>query len=632
MNKFLLLTILLLTTFFSSFSQIREVEESAKYAPKHATTSVAALADYLTANENTDRQKALNIYTWIVHNIELDIKAYTEKKVHYETAEYVLKKRKGISHDFANLFLKLCESANIETHLITGHIFTDNKSITTNFYKANHSWNSVYLDGEWHLVDVTWGCGVISKQQTKSSFFKKKSNFYRPQFISKVDYSYFCTSPKLFIETHLPSNPVWQLLEYEVTVQDFIAGRFPFANTVVRNSAKLDEYILLEDAESFYIDAKNAISYNKKNFSTMGVASLKMAESMLDKKDSTISKEELHDILSKYYEEATNSAYSYLRFIDLYSSIEIDALKLWVRHYLQQPIDKRQKFIDRNWINKDEIKEKNEQITSAYNYYQELKHKLGQKKYPELKKPRREVDYDEFYIGVQQARLVGIDSAISVSFEHHKTLEVEKDTINAKLEHASRDLRNLSSRQIKFLGRLEYLLKANVSLNILEHQAHQVMHVESNIKILSQQVKALEKLRTENHTVLSKQTSVLKRLYKDKQELLKGLYIKSKCNEAYKEEYDKITVSTKSIFHKQLDEKYHQYEKLKEHVSTLEIVNENLTQQKELIKQLDAIVIAFTDLKTKEIEKDAQEAKNMCDNIIQVSLEKANSIKKNKTL
>ncbi|ANQ52502.2 hypothetical protein MY04_5170 [Flammeovirga sp. MY04] len=631
MNKSTLLTIILFLT-YNCYAQIREVREEAKYAPKYATTSVTKLSSYLTDNARSDRQKALNIYTWITHNIELDIKAYNDKKQMFESAEDILKKRKGVSHDFANLFLKLCEKANIEAHLITGHIFTDNKSITTNFYKANHSWNSAYLDGEWHLIDVTWGSGIISKQQEKKSFFKKKNEFFKPQFINKVDYSYFCPSPRIFIETHLPSNPIWQLLEYEVTVQDFIAGNFPLVNEPIRNSPFLDEYILLEDAESFYIDAKNAITYNKRNFSTMGVASLKMAESILNKKDSTITKEELEKELTKYYEEATSSAYSYLRYIDIYSSIEIDALKLWARHYLQQPIEKRQKFIDRNWINKEEIKTKNDEVNNAYSYYQELKYKLGQKNYPELRKSRRQVDYDEYYIGVQEARLVGIDSAIAISVQHLAALEVEKDSIVSKLDKASRDLRNLSARQIKFLGRLEYLLTANVSLNILEHQAHQVMHVENNIKILSQKVKTLEKLRIDNHMVLSKRTSVLKRLYKDKQELLKGLYIKSQSNDSYKKEYDMITINTKAIFNKQLDDKYHQYEKLKEHVQTLEVVMENLSRQKELIKRLDDIVVAFVDLKTGDIKRDALEAKNICDNIIQTSMQQKNSIKKNKIL
>ncbi|WP_281613195.1 transglutaminase domain-containing protein [Flammeovirga sp. SubArs3] len=593
------------------------VKEYAKYSPNSASKSIERLANYLTKNESSDIQKAMNIYTWVVHNISLDIKVYNEKKIRILTPEQVLKRKKGTSLDYSALFSALCEEVNIPSRIIVGYVFTDNKSITTNLYKANHTWNAINIDSAWYLVDTMWGSGIVVKEKSGKN---SKSSFHAPTFIKKVDYTFFKPSPHVLIESHLPSNPNWQLLEKEVDIKDFITNTFPEKNRTKNRSEVLDSYLEMNQAEYLYADAKSALSYNKKNFSTMGYASLLMAK---DKNDSEL---KTRDRL-QYLEEAKTSAYSYIRFIDLYSSIESEALKLWIRHYLETPIAKRQKFIDRHWINKDQIKQKKIQVQNHEQSLNTFKHKLEDKKYPALNKPRRQVEYDEFYVNVQEARLYGVDSALQVAIVSVDTLEKRRVDLIKKIDKSSRDLRNLSARQIRFLSRLDYLLQANVSLKILEHQANQVMQVEHNINVLTRQVKDLEEERYYNHKTLSKQISTIKRLYVDKQNILRGLYIKSQAQPQYKEMYDKVTIELKVIFNQQLHEKEEAYNKLKEHVFTLEKVNVNLTEQKEMIAHLNKVIDDYKSLKIGEVKREADETKLFCDFIIQESLQKGTALK-----
>lgn len=35
---------------------------------------------------------------------------------------------------------------------------------------SDHTWNAVYLDGRWHLLDSTWGSGAVDDSFTKFTF------------------------------------------------------------------------------------------------------------------------------------------------------------------------------------------------------------------------------------------------------------------------------------------------------------------------------------------------------------------------------------------------------------------------------------------------------------------------------
>lgn len=34
----------------------------------------------------------------------------------------------------------------------------------------DHAWNAVYLEGRWHLLDSTWGSGLVDKATSKFTF------------------------------------------------------------------------------------------------------------------------------------------------------------------------------------------------------------------------------------------------------------------------------------------------------------------------------------------------------------------------------------------------------------------------------------------------------------------------------
>ncbi|XP_008566443.1 PREDICTED: kyphoscoliosis peptidase [Galeopterus variegatus] len=71
----------------------------------------------------------------------------------------------------------------------------------------DHAWNAVHLEGRWHLVDSTWGSGLVDTTTSKFTFLYNEF--------------YFLTHPALFIEDHFPDNKNWQLLKPPQSLRQF---------------------------------------------------------------------------------------------------------------------------------------------------------------------------------------------------------------------------------------------------------------------------------------------------------------------------------------------------------------------------------------------------------------------------
>lgn len=67
-----------------------------------------------------------------------------------------------------------------------------------------HAWNAAKINGNWKLIDVTWGAGYV-----KSRKFVKNYKEY-----------FFCSDPEMFFFKHYPSDKKW--LFTQKTEQDFV--------------------------------------------------------------------------------------------------------------------------------------------------------------------------------------------------------------------------------------------------------------------------------------------------------------------------------------------------------------------------------------------------------------------------
>jgi hypothetical protein len=220
--------LLLLLTFICFFSSL-PAQTNPKGAggaqvsePLRKAQTTSEIADYINAHYRANDQKVLAIYSWLVNNIK-----YDNDSLHFvildedneERVTYALRRRKGVCENFAAIFNDLCAKCGIPSFAIAG--FTKQGS---SIAKAGHMWNAAFVNNEWDLYDPTWDVG-------------SEGNY-------NATYRYFKVLPSVFIETHLPFDPLFQFLNYPVNYKEFAEG--------LENSQKPDNYFNYLDSIQNY--------------------------------------------------------------------------------------------------------------------------------------------------------------------------------------------------------------------------------------------------------------------------------------------------------------------------------------------------------------------------------------------
>jgi hypothetical protein len=169
---------------------------------------VAERARSITADCADDAARARALYDWITANIRYDVQewahitgggdAYTND---HDPAS-VLERGSTVCAGYAWLFNAMAESVGLKATFLIGDVrgyrgTADEKLISA----FKHAWNAVQIDGEWRLIDATWG----ARQNGEAA----------DGYLARRDY-YFDTPPRQMIFDHLPEETSWQLLSHPV--------------------------------------------------------------------------------------------------------------------------------------------------------------------------------------------------------------------------------------------------------------------------------------------------------------------------------------------------------------------------------------------------------------------------------
>lgn len=207
MRTFTILFLLIFQIAAVQAQDFSSVDAHAQAAPSNVTRSVDKLAAYLNQNTSNNLEKVRAYYVWISHNIAYDTKTFFRGKSTPETsAEHTLKTRKGICQGYSELFKALCDYSQIPCFIVSGYSKGYGYRPGKKFSESDHAWNAVQIDGQWQLIDATWGAGFVDDKQ---------------RFKQKFTEEYFLAPPQLYILKHLPSDPMWQLLPCPITIDDY---------------------------------------------------------------------------------------------------------------------------------------------------------------------------------------------------------------------------------------------------------------------------------------------------------------------------------------------------------------------------------------------------------------------------
>ncbi len=168
--------------------------------PVSKTYSTTSIASYINLNFKTDEDKLKAIYTWVTANIKYDADSMyiinSDKNPEARITE-ALRRRKGVCENYAAIFNDITLKTRLTSYMVSGYT----KQYGT-IDRSGHTWCAVYIDNEWFFCDPTWDEG------------------------RRNGGNWFLVSPEKFIESHMPFDPLWQLLDHPASHKDFYSGDF----------------------------------------------------------------------------------------------------------------------------------------------------------------------------------------------------------------------------------------------------------------------------------------------------------------------------------------------------------------------------------------------------------------------
>ena len=165
-------------------------------AMSHSTDNIAS---FIRSNFTTDKEKIRAAYRWVTYNIKYDRDSMYIFNWGADPAAKVtaaMRRRKGVCENYAALLHDIVVKCGLRSFIISG--YTKQQGIID---KIGHSWCAVFADRSWLLCDPTWDAGYRTTPE------------------------YFLVDPSLFIESHMPFDPIWQLLDPALTNEAFNKGR-----------------------------------------------------------------------------------------------------------------------------------------------------------------------------------------------------------------------------------------------------------------------------------------------------------------------------------------------------------------------------------------------------------------------
>ncbi len=129
-----------------------------------------SLACRITAESSNDYEKLCAIYDWVTANISYDVEKAANMEAYGSGAQYLLEKRKGVCHDYAELTRALLKAVGIRATYEKGDVYPSPGRT------ERHAWNRACIGDTCYSLDTTWGSGFVNEE--KGIFVPRPSRLY----------------------------------------------------------------------------------------------------------------------------------------------------------------------------------------------------------------------------------------------------------------------------------------------------------------------------------------------------------------------------------------------------------------------------------------------------------------------
>lgn len=226
------------------------VDARMRQVPDSAARTVSGLTRFIAAAFPAEDDRARAAFVWVVRNIRYDVEnryVLDLRPEHPTTVQETMDKRRGVCRHYAELYSVLANQAGVLTYVVTGY--------TSLRDPLGHAWCASRIAGQWWLMDPTWAAGHLENEK------------FTPHFNNE----YFRVAPAVFITTHMPFDPLWQLLPAPRTPQQFQQGTRPatpsfpfvFADSVAAYARQSpDEQLRAAARRVEQNGVKNDLTYN----------------------------------------------------------------------------------------------------------------------------------------------------------------------------------------------------------------------------------------------------------------------------------------------------------------------------------------------------------------------------------
>ncbi len=290
--------------------------------PKEAQKDLKTLSAFLTKGLTDDSTKAAHIYQWVTHNISYNYKAIESgKPLEYKSAGAVLKAKSTVCQGYSALTVELLKNAGIEATTVEGYTAQFLSDSIPLIASSDHEWVAFKVNRKWYLCDPTWDAGYIGRipkykedlvkkeklmlkragklakikkeKRKKVKQFKwdkkdkkkaEKAEEQRGDYKSDIGFvrypslENFMMDPDEFVQSHLPSQPEFQLRSYPVSMEDFTRKTKNWDTILERkkgHSVAFEEYVSeyssLKLNDKWIKVAKDGLKFNPANYSSMTV-------------------------------------------------------------------------------------------------------------------------------------------------------------------------------------------------------------------------------------------------------------------------------------------------------------------------------------------------------------------------
>ena len=154
----------------------------------------------------SDIEAAYMVYKWEYENLAYDCYNYNHdrnKICFREDCTY--SSGVGVCDGFARIYAAFCNAMGVEAYRVVGYSKAGDFQPGNRPKSSDHAWNAIVIDGNYYLLDVTWGIGTCEGET----------------YVQILRDSYFCTKPEAFIRTHLPANIKFQLVYPTITLDEW---------------------------------------------------------------------------------------------------------------------------------------------------------------------------------------------------------------------------------------------------------------------------------------------------------------------------------------------------------------------------------------------------------------------------